>query len=63
MCIVKLDLVLGSELRPVVGMIFLVPTDYILQGCSAEEVLLLEAQFFAAAGRVIRIKHRGDVLG
>lgn len=48
MSIVKLDLILLGELRPIIGMILLVATnDVTKRGCT-EEILLLQTQFLSA---------------
>ena len=62
MSIVELDLVFGSELRPIVLVVLFVSSDDVTDGGTAEEVLLLQTQFFSSLCGVIRVENTGDVL-
>ena len=46
--VIKLDLILSCELRPVVFMIFFVAPNNVAHRCRAEEVLLLQTKLLAA---------------
>ena len=61
MSIVKLDLVLVGELRPVVSVVLLVAADDVLERSSTEEVLLLQSQLFTAGSGVVGVEDAGDV--
>ena len=62
MSIVELDLVFGSELRPIVLVVLFVSSDDVTDGSTAEEVLLFQTQFFSSLCGVIRVENTGDVL-
>jgi hypothetical protein len=59
--VIKLDLVELGELVPV-GVVELEALDDVLDGSTAEEVLLLESQLFAFVGGVVGVEHASDVL-
>ena len=57
MRVVELNLVLGGELRPVVGVVLLVATNDVTKGGGTEEVLLLQAKLLATLTGVVGIQH------
>ena len=62
MGIVELDGIEISEMREVIAMYQLIVFNHILQRCTAEEILLLQAQLLALIGGVVRIQHAGNIL-
>ena len=62
MGVVELDLVFGSELRPIVWVVLFVSSDDVTDGGTAEEVLLLQTQFLSSLSGVIWVEDTGDVL-
>ena len=62
MGIVQLDGVEVSKAAEIIAVNLLILADDILQGCRAEEVLLLQTQLLALVGGIVRIQNAGDVL-
>merc|ERR1712127_1133390 len=62
MRIIQLDLVLLGEEGESIIVPLLVSPEHVVDGCGAEEVLLLETELLAGVGRVIGVQHTRNIL-
>ena len=62
MGVIELDLVFLSKLRPVILMVLFVSSNDVTDGCTAEEVLLLQSQLLTSLCVVIWVEHTCDIL-